>query len=689
MKLTHVTFNNFKPYYGEVSINLDTKDKKNIVLIGGRNGQGKTSFLVGVVWCLYGHNISDVDKAFRDEVKGNYTKFLTKSLNKTAYSEGKTKFSVEVGFKDVELSDVFTKSQQQLVNISIKRSFDLASNSIGESFDILMDGEPNALLSDDTDKIHFINDYLIPIDLAKFVFFDAEKIAEIAQLGAKKQASLMDEAFGQVLGLNIYENLIEDLIQYEKNQQKEAAPKEINLQISSFEKARESNQIQHEITTQKLNEIEEKIEELKTDITEYTNQLIRRGDSSIKVDMKELQKKEVALAIKQEETAKKFNEMASIIPLAIMADKIEEVHEQINKEEAVKLTKIENKALIEKTKEFAELLFNKPPFPENDIDLEQKHFYYNKAKALYKDANLGLESDMQFEFEHDMDKSDITHVNKILNIVKTNNKAIFESIFNDYMRIKNDYQEIDKELRIAASNSKDEFIQEIQDKKNQAEREKSKLEQEKGKLSNDLLRFESENSKHKTKINNLLDRVKTSNQIEKQIRLVRKYIKVLEEFVKKQKEQKREILEKTLLEELSKLFNKKGLIDNVELTIHKNNLGLEVKLFDDTGKETSPITDLSKGEQQLYISALLKAILSESIHDLPVLIDTPLGRLDQEHRDNILQHYYPYLSNQVIIFSTNTEVRVSDVPKIEQHLAATYRLENKNKKTIVHEGYFH
>ena len=72
----------------------------------------KTSFLVGVVWCLYGSNLSYVDKIFKDEVKGNYTKFLNKSLNWFAKRQGQTKFFVELVFTDVELSEAFTKKQQ-------------------------------------------------------------------------------------------------------------------------------------------------------------------------------------------------------------------------------------------------------------------------------------------------------------------------------------------------------------------------------------------------------------------------------------------------------------------------------------------------------------------------------------------------------------------------------------------------
>ncbi len=143
-----------------------------------------------------------------------------------------------------------------------------------------------------------------------------------------------------------------------------------------------------------------------------------------------------------------------------------------------------------------------------------------------------------------------------------------------------------------------------------------------------------------------------------------------------------------MLAELKRLLNKPNLINEVEINILSNNLGLEIKLFNKDKKETNPSTDMSKGEQQLYISALLKAILSESIYELPVFIDTPLGRLDQEHRDNILEKYYPELSEQVIILSTNTEVRASDFHKIEKNVAKTFTLENVDNKTTVLEQYF-
>ena len=687
MKITKIVFENFKPYHDNVEIDLSINEDKNIILIGGRNGQGKTSFLVGVVWCLYGSKISEVDEIYKKEVKGNYSKFLSKSLNWTSKNNNNYQFLVELIFEDVQLPNAFSNASSSS-KISIKRQYNTQTTE--ENFDILIDGQIYDLLSEEADKINFINDYIIPIDIAKFVFFDAEKISEIASLSAKDQAVVMNKALGEILGLNIYENLVKDLETYESNLQKEAASTEIKIQINSFENAKTHNELQLETIEKQTDENEERIEELKIEISESINELIKRGDASIKVDVEALRKKEELLNEKLEEVGKKFNEVADLIPLSILGHKLEEVMEHIELEEKRKLNEIKKEGLTEQTKEFADKLFNKPPLPppNEDIDMEQKSFYYKKAKEMLVNLYTQEQEEIKLDFEHELDNSDIQHLKSVFNIVQRNSKDIFASIFSEYLRIQNDYQDAAQELKIAETSSQDEFVQEIQDKRNEAERTKSLLVKEVGRMEEEKIKLTLENNAHQTKIDNLLTKVKISKKIEKQVKVTKKYIKTLNEFIKKQKEQKRQILEKNLIRELGNLLDKKGLISNVEITILQNNMGLDVKLFNDEGRETNPSTDLSKGEQQLYISALLKSILSESIHNLPVLIDTPLGRLDQDHRNNILKNYYPYLSEQVIIFSTNTEIRVADLPKIKGFVSKAYRLENIEKKTSIHPGYF-
>jgi DNA sulfur modification protein DndD len=89
MKFTEVNINNFRQYYGNVKLDLNTNSKKNIILIGGKNGYGKTNLLLSVVWCLYGEKISQVDENFKREIQKekNYSLFMKQSLNWSAEKE--------------------------------------------------------------------------------------------------------------------------------------------------------------------------------------------------------------------------------------------------------------------------------------------------------------------------------------------------------------------------------------------------------------------------------------------------------------------------------------------------------------------------------------------------------------------------------------------------------------------------
>ena len=81
--------------------------------------------------------------------------------------------------------------------------------------------------------------------------------------------------------------------------------------------------------------------------------------------------------------------------------------------------------------------------------------------------------------------------------------------------------------------------------------------------------------------------------------------------------------------------------------------------------------------------------MSEAYQDFPIFIDTPLARLDQEHIQNVLLHYYPDLANQVVILATDTEIPRNRLDALKDHIANTYLLEcSRGIKTIIKQGYF-
>lgn len=174
MKFSNIKINNFRQYYNDVNIDLTTDTDQNIVVIGGRNGYGKTNFLLSIVWCLYGEKISQIDDNFKKEIQKekNYSSFMQQSINWTAKRENKDTFSVSIKVSEIELPEL-NKLNSNSDSVIITRTFNVTS--MNETLSISDTNSYMEIFDDETDKINFINDYIIPIDAAKFVFFDAEK----------------------------------------------------------------------------------------------------------------------------------------------------------------------------------------------------------------------------------------------------------------------------------------------------------------------------------------------------------------------------------------------------------------------------------------------------------------------------------------------------------------------------------
>jgi DNA sulfur modification protein DndD len=204
MKLSNIEINNFRQYYNAINIDLSTNNDQNIIVIGGRNGYSKTNLLLSIVWCLYGEKISQIDDNFKKEIQKekNYSSFMQQSINWTAKKENKDTFSVSIVVSEIELPDL-NKLSSNSESVIITRTFNVTS--MNEKLSI---SEPNSKMEIFDD---FINDYIIPIDAAKFVFFDAEKISEIANLSIKEEGSFINDALGKILGLDTYDTLIDDI----------------------------------------------------------------------------------------------------------------------------------------------------------------------------------------------------------------------------------------------------------------------------------------------------------------------------------------------------------------------------------------------------------------------------------------------------------------------------------------------
>ena len=159
---------------------------------------------------------------------------------------------------------------------------------------------------------------------------------------------------------------------------------------------------------------------------------------------------------------------------------------------------------------------------------------------------------------------------------------------------------------------------------------------------------------------------------------------VLDEYAQRLRDKKLELLQRYITDGLQMLLHKKEFIDKVSI----DKKSFEVKLFkgdDEISKEM-----LSKGELQMFATAVVWGLAKTSGRPLPFMIDTPLARLDEEHRDSLVEKFYPYASHQLIIFSTNSEINSEFYPKIEPFVERSFviKYDSEKGKTRKHDNYF-
>lgn len=192
MKIGKITLTNYRLYKGVNTISFNNVDGRNVVLISGQNGFGKTTFLQSLTWCLYGKQIASIDDIAKKDINAyGYLGLLKSNLNRTrlaaieridsvtiakirksgyskdlAYLKDHSIYSVRLEFINVSIPSIQCRS------LSVKRSFDYITEK--EYVEILIDGNPNELTNEIGEDV-FINDFILNKDLAQFFFFDAEK----------------------------------------------------------------------------------------------------------------------------------------------------------------------------------------------------------------------------------------------------------------------------------------------------------------------------------------------------------------------------------------------------------------------------------------------------------------------------------------------------------------------------------
>lgn len=667
MKISKVQFNNFRIYRGSNEISFSSTDSKNISLIAGKNGFGKTTFLTSLIWAFYGKLMGQVEEKYKKDIKtaGGYDNFVTSLLNnnvKWEFENGKKVtplVSVEIELKDLLIPTIPCRT------VTVKRSFDLRTNE--EKLSILIDGLENELTKEVGYEV-FINDFILPREIAKFFFFDAEKIVSLAEAKSKSELRSLSKAYSEVLGIKKYEELKSNLegllIKLRRrgvNEVEKSKLDELIEQVNNDQKQIENNRENQE-------SLDLQIALLKTKSDNLQEKLIREGNSITLEELKDLKNSRETLKSESKIIKNKLKKLLDIMPFVIAGKKLTELYNQMALESSSTSGKSDSELILNEINEFSSRV------------LKDAKKLFEDQKTIENIEKLLDKSKSSIQVEKNKTKVSKTKVLLDFNEEQVREfQAIVANIKTSYLSQFNAIVQEEKNNRVLLSRTINKIKQAEARKGNQIAKE---YREEKDRTDFEIYNLTGEKNNLIEKLGGLLVKAATNKKVlseyeknfnlvetdKKKFEVTEKLLKKINELIQKIKQEKKYALQKSISLGLRNLMHKENFVSNVRVNIHEDIM--DIDLLDERGNIIDK-DSLSKGEQQLYATALLKALVDESGIRFPVFIDSPLQKFDKHHSKNILKEFYPSISEQVVLF-----------PLLEKELSEDeYELLKKNLNT--------
>lgn len=679
MFIKEIELNNFRIYKGKNKIDLLPENGKNINVVSGKNGFGKTTFLMSLVWCLYGKQMEKVDELYQKEIadKGGYGKYIGNSLNRLAKSEGETKFSVSVTFTDVKIPEITCNE------IKITRTYDIVTSS-SDKVEVLIDRYQNELIQDlttegkqDGEEI-FIRDFILPIEIAKFFFFDAEKIVSLAEINSPEQRRLLSKAYTEVLGIKKYEDLKDQLENIQDEYRKKSAKPQERVEFNQIETDIKNKQIAIDEVESQIQDLNQEKIEKQSESNEIQMKLIQEGNMMTLEQLNELKSEESTLNEKINNLQNDLKELFDLIPFGLAGETLMEVSNQLESEKNYKESKYKQEDVGEKTNRILDDLEEEKKKFNGVIGTEIRNFYESQIKDLIKKHFFSDVPDLPTSFNalHDFSDVEANELNALINNLKHTFRDIFTRLNEDYLRTKNDLDSIRRKIRAAEKDAEDEYIANLRSEKTRLDKRIFSIDKDIYDLGERIGGFKNEIKSLKQRQEELRKKIDDSRRYSEKDAKTQELISNLKEFIKDFKVTTKKKLEENILNELNILMHKKGFIKKVAVDINQAGDDVDINLFNSRNEKIDK-GSLSMGERQMYASALLKALVDESDIEFPVFIDSPMQKFDKDHAENVIKEFYPNVSKQVVLFPLiHKELTESEFELLKPNISKSYIIHN-------------
>jgi len=678
MWIAKIELFNFKSYQHQIFEFPQPKAGQNIVLVGGMNGYGKTSILEALYLGLYGKEaVEHLGRAgLKDDI--GYRKFLERALHGTAIRTGRESMWVKIQINQ-------TKAEG--FEVTRKWFFSRSGDWTGEDEVVIYpvrDGiRGRAVLAEKLPEI--LDQRFIPVHVAPFFFFDGEEVKKLADQGRGHQIRSGIEG---LLGVDLLRKLKKRLEEFQANRSTGISVMDEQKHRELFE-ALTRHENEYEEAEKKHRALLELVKSLQATRTSITNNMMQLGAGAGDVAS-------VSDVVKQQadaETDLKATEdalddvVATKLPFHLVArDLIGALSKQIQEELAREAWEARKRSLEPEKAKFIGTFYGttEPPLQpklteEQEVALQarlnaawESLFYPMPAgcAAVTVHGHLGAKREAVLRTISGLRMG----AQDVLGLVAKREalqKRIRE-LLSRYSKIEGHDRDgtlakLNGELT-AANLALDEKQKELGDLGRQIASLKGTIDQERALYTREHEKFIQ------------------ANPVKSMVGCAERVCNLIEDLVPQLYALKVEQLAAAMTDVYKKLAHK-NVVDRIEIDD-----GGETRILSREGEEIP--FDKSAGENQVFATALLAGLAEISGIDAPLVVDTPLGRLDSTHRTNILNYWIANKKRQVILLSQDKEIDRDTYAAMEPSVAMTYLLQHAEigrgvgRTTAIENQYF-
>ncbi|MCO5996274.1 DNA sulfur modification protein DndD [Actinoallomurus rhizosphaericola] len=655
MLLHKVTLKNFGAYAGEQSLDLTTEPGRPIILIGGLNGCGKTTLLDAIQLALYGPRA-------RTSGRGNrpYETYLKDSVNR----EADPKHAHVV----VEFSTTL-EGQERIYRVC--RSWEAYDRAVREFLDVFIDGEHDKVVSENwADHIEEI----LPLEAASLFFFDGEKIESLAD--PERAAPVIESAVHSLLGVNTVEKLRTDLLALQRRQKVLDEDDETIGSIRLIEDDIRKADQQCADLNQRVASLRDSLARAEADYSAVDTAFSKEGGDlySRRAELEaETEQAEFILRSVNETLA---NALATgPLPFLLLQPHLASLREQVGKEhsaaesaQVIELLNERDRLLLETLKTLgssesvaaAEKYLSADRQERTKIATETPQVINFPPSALPQLSSLDQMLDQEATRAGELVRQ-ARELRERLNTLERQLAGVPDkNAIAALIEKRDSARDRVTRIRSALATIEEELT------KSQRHRQQLLLDRERAykRRAQKLAKTESS-----TRIVSYADRARET----------------LEKFGSTLLQRHISRLEVAVLDSFNRLMRKSDLVRDLRIDTDKFTL----TLVGPDDEELDP-SRLSAGERQLLAVALLWGLARVAGKRLPSVVDTPLGRLDSRHREQLVERYFPFASHQVMLLSTDEEIDEHLLTKLSPSIAHTYMLVHDDKRftTTIERGYW-